>query len=33
MHGNHATANANANATPSLIEPGVKYFFGGVLKE
>ena len=31
MHGNHA--NANANATQSLIEPGVKYFFGGVLKE
>lgn len=29
MHGSHA----NANAIPSLIEPGVKYFFGGVLKE
>jgi hypothetical protein len=28
MHGSHANATP-----PSLIEPGVKYFFGGVLKE
>ena len=27
-HANHAN-----HTTPSLIEPGVKYFFGGVLKE
>ena len=29
--GNHSAHSAHA--APSLIEPGVKYFFGGVLKE
>lgn len=31
----HYSSNCNNNASnaPTLIEPGVKYFFGGVLKE
>ena len=29
----HTNANHANHANPSLIEPGVKYFFGGVLKE